>query len=162
MANKPAGKPELPRTKAIGVLQLAQNYVDAASMLDKLRGGISSPRYFLCGHGIELALKALLVASGTSESALRAIGHNLMFAVAAVRQRELLDELHLQPNELSMIEWLNAYYMEKEFEYIFVGLKQFPHPDDLLVVSRRVLDSVTPPVERCVRAAIAARAKKAT
>lgn len=154
------GKAELPITLAVSILKLAKSFIDAASMLDQLRGGISMPRYFLCGHGIELALKAMLVAWGTSDQELRAIGHDLKAAVAAVKKRGVLDEIRLQLRDLSIIERLNLYYKEKEFEYYEVGLMELPPPNDLLEVAQGVLNSVSPLIERRVLASIAANAKK--
>ena len=96
----------------------------------------------------------MLIACGISESALRKIGHDLDAAVEALRQTDSFEELQLSKQQLAMVGWLNAYYESKEFEYLIVGVKSLPHPDDLLSVAGAIFSAIRPLVERRVRAAI--------
>jgi HEPN domain-containing protein len=143
---------EIPRRRAVGIVRLGQSYVEAAEALEQLDGGTSEPRYFLYGHGVELCLKALLVVDGASEHELRKVGHDLGQATRLLRERGLMPELGLTNSDWKLVEWLNRYYQEKEFEYLIVGYKELPHPADLKPMTERLLKGAWSCIGRRLRA----------
>src|SRR4051812_3956717 len=75
-----------PQTLAIGLIQDAKHYVEAAEVLPTRRGrGLVV--YHLLGHAIELALKAHLASCGVAQSKLTVrIGHDLKLAFRYARR----------------------------------------------------------------------------
>jgi len=81
------------------------------------------PVYFLIGHGLELAIKSLLILGGTTERQLRGIGHDLVEA----RRRVVPPFKEVVTRLLSdLTETLNPIYAAKGFEYLQPGFGRVP------------------------------------
>jgi len=69
---------EIERTKAVGTLRMAHDFARAGELFHThYPDTIAAPPFYLYCHAIELSLKSLLIARGTSERQLRRIGHDL-------------------------------------------------------------------------------------
>jgi hypothetical protein len=126
-----------PNSTPFAFLRLASEYLTAAdsvlqptsSPAEELRQRLSLPAFFLVGHAIELALKAFLLARGSTVSQLRsrAYGHSLIALLAEARRRKLGKLVKLSRDELAAIHVLNQMYAAKEFEYVVNGVRGLPH-----------------------------------
>ena len=133
-------------TRHIGILELAKEFAEAASCIVDMYA-MWWPKYFLCGHAIELALKSALKLDGADDKSLRCIGHDL---VCAVEQVKLLPQAKfLSPGLVEIVEWLNPYYSAKEFEY-YNGPKAVSLPELLPVVE--VVNKLIKDLDRDYRA----------
>lgn len=135
---------------------MAEEYVQVAGRLTDARDETASVRYFLYCHGIELALKAFLVSQGSNDSTLRGIGHDLKRALRAARKHATFKAISLSDSDRTIIHWVNEYYRRKEFEYLVVGAKSYPHPRLLQELAERLLSTLKPIIWSAVRAAISA------
>lgn len=106
---------------------------------------IPAPRYYLLGHGIELALKAFLLAKGVPHEKLRSMklmGHDLEKALARAEGLGISDLVTLSSEERVSIELLNKTYQTKEHEYITTGYVQWPQTTMLFSVLNKVLPAI--------------------
>jgi hypothetical protein len=132
------------RTTAFGTWRFASEYLSAARAVNAAIDhplDLCAPRYYLLGHGIELAIKAYLLAHRVPLSELRSMtlmGHDLVKALDRAVGLNLLDLVELSDEEVSAIRLLNETYRRKEHEYITTGATRWP-PTDLLF---RALDSL--------------------
>lgn len=116
----------VPFQQAVGTIRMAEEFLSLLPEWQSYGGrGLTAPMpvYFLIGHGIELAFKALLILDGTTEKCLRSIGHDLVRALASVPEssRGLVT-----PSLSYLAEWLGPMYAGKEFEYLKVGGASVP------------------------------------
>jgi hypothetical protein len=115
------------KTYHIGLWNYAREFFLAA---EKLRGPdetmINIPTYYLYGHAIELALKALLFYTDSDGKELKTIGHNLTTALKKAMQKGLDEHLSDLDEAKRIVELINPYYQAKELEYIVQGFKRFP------------------------------------
>jgi hypothetical protein len=116
------------KTYHIGLWRYAIDYFRAAEILrgyDEII--IDVPAYYLYAHSIELALKALLVYSGSDDKELRKIGHNLKTIWKKAMKKGLNEYLTDFEGANNTIELINPYYQAKTLEYIVPDYnKHFP------------------------------------
>ena len=78
--------------------------------------------YFLYGRGIELYLKAFLVARGNTAGDIRkAYGHNLAQLLKEARRRKLGQFVPLKVSEVQAVQILSVSYSDKQYEYPVLG-----------------------------------------
>lgn len=78
--------------------------------------------YFLYGRGIELYLKAFLVARGNTAGDVReSYGHNLSQLLKEARRRKLGRFVPLNDSEVRAVQILSASYSDKQYEYPVLG-----------------------------------------
>jgi len=88
--------------------------------------------YFLYGRGIELYLKAFLVARGSTAGDIRKLyGHNLTKLLKEARRRKLGQFVSLKESEVRAVQTLSISYSDKQYEYPVLG-GQF-RPDHKIV-----------------------------
>ena len=135
----------------MGYLTDAKAYLKAGNALSQSDVDMFSPVYFLLCHGIELSLKAFILASGGSEGELKKqdIRHHLN----ALRDRARA--LGYQPANKKtdeVIDMLAPYHSDHSFRYRDPGYKSFPIIADTIEVLASMLDEIGPIIERKVRA----------
>lgn len=139
------------RTTAFGTWRFASEYLQAAEAVEaiaKSNMDIPAPRYYLLGHGIELALKAFLLAKDVPLAELRSMklmGHDLEKALARAEGLGLSDLVFLSSEERASIELLNKTYQPKEHEYITTGYVVWPRTALLFSVLNKVLPAIKAP-----------------
>jgi hypothetical protein len=135
------GATDNPRLSS-GVLQgHAIQFVRAADLYAQADGHREwMPTYFLLGRGVELSLKALLLSAppGVSERDLRALGHDLMAALARAEDVGLAPVEPLDRQDRHALELLNSHYEVKLLEYPQQRMYAFPNP----AVMRRPVDKI--------------------
>jgi HEPN domain-containing protein len=118
--------------QAIGTIEDAMSYVEAARILDEsTRSRYHNywpPVFFLLAHAIELVLKAYLYSAGTRDKDLKAfdVRHNL------TRLLEKAEAAGFRPAHESFaeaVEWLAPYHQDHRFRYRQPGLISLPKPD---------------------------------
>ena len=78
--------------------------------------------YFLYGRGIELYLKAFLVARGSTAGDIRvSYGHNLAKLLKEARRRKLGQFVSLKESEVRAVQILSVSYSDKQLEYPVLG-----------------------------------------
>lgn len=78
--------------------------------------------YFLYGRGIELYLKAFLVARGVNAGSIRkTFGHNLAQLLKEAKRRKLGQLVSLNDSELQAVRILSVSYSDKQYEYPVLG-----------------------------------------
>ena len=78
--------------------------------------------YFLYGRGIELYLKAFLVARGNTAGDVReSYGHDLAQLLKEARRRKLGRFVPLNDSEVRAVQILNVSYSDKQYEYPVLG-----------------------------------------
>lgn len=136
------------RTTAFGTWRFSSEYLRAAEAVEAVAKSdmdIPAPRYYLLGHGIELALKAFLLAKGVPHEELRSMklmGHDLEKALARAEGLDISDLVTLSSEERVSIELLNKTYQTKEHEYITTGYVQWPQTTMLFSVLNKVLPAI--------------------
>ncbi len=156
---------ELPIEQSIGVLQLADGFFKAAVKLQPQISEqdfllLSSPIYFLYCHGLELVFKAFLISQGITNNKLcskKEIGHDLVKALKAAESCKSFPRFFIDEKDRSLISWINDYYSKKEFEYLILGVKSFPHPDRLQQLFTRIYNFLKPVIDGRVREVIESR-----
>lgn len=135
---------ERPRTSAMGLVTDAKEMLKAAEILHASDvWAVQGPTYFLLGHGIEVALKAFLLANGDSMDLMFKIGHNL--AKAARRVVATSGPLaEVVKDYMPAIELLNLSYQAKEFEYRVTGSRSYPSKDVLINFLREIIRIIEP------------------
>jgi len=138
-------KNTIDRTDSLGLWNYARDFLTASKTISEdQKGKISIPAYYLCGHSIELALKAFLRGSGTSLDCLRSreIGHDLGNTLAAAIKNGLEEHKKINQEERALIELLNISYKNKELEYITAGSKRFPEIEAIQKISESLIESI--------------------
>lgn len=138
---------ERPRTTAMGLVTDAKEMLKAAVILhDSGVWEVQGPTYYLLGHGIEVALKAFLLANGDSLDRMKEkIGHNIAQAAQRVTATTKSEPLaNVVKDHMPAIELLNVYYRAKEFEYRVTGAKSYPQKEVLIAFLRAIIPIIEP------------------
>lgn len=146
---------QLPITRAIGTVRLASEFASAAGLQDLHSTPPSMVTYFLLGHSLELAFKAILLAHGISERRLRDLGHDLMAVVEAATKVLPTGVLRLNEYDRARFEALAPFYRAKHFEYLEPGFMSLPLPRELFELTHRLVQQIEPLVTRRVRMSLA-------
>src|SRR2546427_13262095 len=77
----------VPRTRAVGLIRLAEEFVQAADETARSQRSPHKVALYLYGHALELMIKAVLVCAGSEEKRLRRLGHDLSAAFRAARRQ---------------------------------------------------------------------------
>ena len=142
------------RTTGMGLWTDAREMFEAATLVASDSAlAISSPSYYLAGHGLEVVLKAYLRSCGHSLKALRSIGHDIETAAQEAVARGLDQHYTLSPEDLAAIALLNTYYKRKHFEYRVVGYQRLPAPETLISLGTKLLAAIRRTCEASVGAA---------
>ena len=134
---------------------MAEEFVDAASRLDVSTLPPPTVVYFLCGHALELAYKSVLIVRGTTDRALRKLGHDLRACVQAAVS--LVNDNAVAPSDelVGVLELLAPFYSAKALEYIEPGFRRLPLPADTVRITstsvRSIRNWVEPEVRRALR-----------
>ncbi len=144
----------LPMTRAVGTVRLASEFLAAARLQDLGRRPPSMVTYFLLGHALELAFKSVLIAHGTSEKALRTIGHDLGAATKAAMKVAPAGVIELDPSDSARLECLGPFYQTKAFEYLEPGFMSLPIALELYQLAEQVVQSIKRFVEAHVRSSL--------
>ena len=133
MANKPKSFTDPQRSTPIGMMRYSIEFYAAAIATDRAIGDMDgyeisapTPVNYLIGHAIELGLKAYLLQQGVGLGGIRKIGHQLCTAYDEARARGLDNHFKPKDGDISVLQTLDALYLDKQFEYIETGLKTFP------------------------------------
>lgn len=131
------------RQTAQGLLTHAQEFHWAAKLIADcvgtgFNGGLNDtayhhPFYFLCGHSIELSMKAALLTAGLPHKHLKKIGHQLDECLAGMRSHHSSYSATYDEHQ-AIVDLLNTAYAAKEFEYRITGYRSWPQVDPLLYV----------------------------
>lgn len=101
----------------IGFWNYARHFLTAARSARTDKEFSPVPYYLYC-HGLELALKAFVLARGGTQHQLKSkIGHNLDRALRQAESKGLRDLVSLTQGETTQVQRANAYYDDKGFEY---------------------------------------------
>ena len=144
------------RTTAIGLWTDAKDMLAAAEALMQQQAKSSrehmrllSPTYFLLGHGIEVSLKSVLLANGSSLDELRKnLGHDLDKAVERVIALDLDPRSGFVASNASRVQMLNPYYRAKVFEHRVTGFKSLPPTEELAAFLGQLLELAEPQPKR--------------
>ena len=145
----------VPFTRAVGTAKLAREFFRAATMQDHSSLVPSLVAHYLYGHALELAFKAVLIAHGTTERALRKIGHDLAEAQDAALAVASADAISMDDGDVARIDMLTGYYGAKALEYVEPGYASLPILTELQQCVDKVSHSVSAYVDRTVRDQIA-------
>ena len=104
----------------MGFHRYARHYLETARAAPPFEG-FSPVRYYLYCHSLELALKAFLLAKGSSKTRLKELGHDLARTLAEADSLDLVDIVQLSPKQREEVKGANEYYRKKDFEYFTVG-----------------------------------------
>src|SRR4051794_41387147 len=134
-----------PELVGMGFLTDAKAYLKAGNALSQSDVDMFSPVYFLLCHGIELSLKAFILASGGSERELKKqdIRHHLNSL------RDRARALGYQPANKKtdeVIDMLTPYHSNHSFRYRDPGYVRFPIIAHTIEVLASMLDEISPVV----------------
>ena len=147
----------VPRTQAVGIMRLAEEFVDAADSATRAGKTPHKVALYLYGHALELMIKAVLVCAGSDEKRLRRLGHDLSSAFRSARRQRGSLSVPLSARDYALIGMLSPYYDAKDLEYLATGFRRYPLPSDLAALSRRLIDHLGPAVNAFVRRWLHAR-----
>ena len=144
------------RTTPRGLLEDGEGMLDAAKVLMKQQANSSSwqmrlfmPTYLLLGHGIEVTLKSVLRAHGSSLDDLRnVIRHNLDKAAERVVALDLDPLSGFVASNARLVRMLNPYYHAKFSEYRVAGFKSLPPTEELAWFLGQLLELAEPQPKR--------------
>ena len=122
----------------------------AAAQSVKERSRYTPVRYYLVCHAIELALKALLRARGSSDKDIRNLSHDLNDCLVRARANGLDSLVLFTSIEQAELRKANVYYVKKGFEYftppmlgqLVNGFKDVPDLSILLDLANRLIEGV--------------------
>lgn len=144
-------KNNVPIERAVGTARLARDFSEAAINYEPPDDRISLVTYFLAGHALELAFKAVLIVEGVTEKRLRrSLGHDLQSyyrAALEVMPDGLLDDLRVG----SVVEMIAGHYGAKAFEYVIPGPARLPLPVPMTETVDTVVGRLRTWVEASVR-----------
>ncbi|UPJ69877.1 hypothetical protein [Bradyrhizobium sp. 187] len=135
---------------SVSYLTDAKEYLQAAIILhDSQYDHITSPQYFLISQGIELFLKAFIIASGGAQADLKKskIRHSL------VDLTEMASKLgHFAGDErtIAVIELLHPHHLDHSFRYRKTGFKKYSAVSDGLATLRRMDREISPIVRQSI------------
>ena len=96
---------------------------------NKIDGADLRPFYFMIGHSYELILKSFLLTKGIELNALKnEYGHNLLNLFKLAMKYKEFKEIEGIKEIESIVDLLNEYYKEKDFEYIGTESMDVRHP----------------------------------
>lgn len=150
----------LPKSRAVGTGQLADEFIATAKVAQASVTGPSRPATFLYCHGLELLLKSVLICAGIDEKTLRNLGHDLSATLRAVRQHPSAIRPKLTRTDYYLVGWLNRMYSTKDFEYLFTGYRRYPSLDPVQEMVSRLAAHLRPEVDNAVRAAMRSSGEK--
>jgi len=144
------------RTTPRGLWTDGEGMLDAAEVLVKQQAKSGSwqmrlfmPTYFLLGHGIEVSLKSVLLANGSSLDELRKnLGHDLDKAVERVIALDLDPRSGFVASNASRVQMLNPYYRAKVFEYRVTGTMRLPPEGEIAALLFGLVKLTTPKLEK--------------
>ena len=101
---------------------------------NKINGADQRPLYFMIGHSYELILKSFLLTKGKQLKFLKKeYGHNLLkLFKLAMTYKEFKEIAGIEVIE-SIVDYLNTYYKDKDFEYIETDQMRVVHPTVLFM-----------------------------
>lgn len=129
------------RTTAQGMLLMAKEYIDAYKILEEKNNKITylfHVKFYLLAHSIELSFKAYLKNEGLKLFELKALSHDLKFIYNKIVANY---KYKIDSNSIQMIERINQYYKNKEFEYPKIGAKNVVPIEKLFVVAKMIMDA---------------------
>ena len=128
-------------TMAYHFVSDARNYLNVARIIQP-PFEISSPRYFLLCHAIELCLKAYILASGGEQSELKgSLSHRLK------QTFERAVTLGYQPSDErvdELVTWLSPFHEDYSFRYKKTGRKELPPPETVIEILASMLVQIEP------------------
>jgi hypothetical protein len=144
------------RTTARGLWKDGEAVLDAAVVLIQWAGSNNAeqmrlfmPTYFLLGHGIEVVLKSVLRAHGSSLEELRKdLGHNLERAANRVVKLNIDRLSSFVASNARLVQMLNPYYSAKAFEYRETGSMSPPPTEKLAEFLSQLLKLSVPRPKR--------------
>jgi hypothetical protein len=114
-------EPAIVNISPLGFHRYSSEFYDAAKSLETTESYSPVPYYLYC-HSLELALKAYLLAKGTSKGSLKnKYGHDLEKSLHQAESFGLGNEFPLSSKERAHIALANAHYKKKGFEYFDVS-----------------------------------------
>jgi hypothetical protein len=139
---------------AIGFITDARSYLHAARVIDGSdeRHSLFSPIYFLLCHGIELVLKAYILASGGTGAELRP--QKIRHSLDQLRNRAVA--LGLSPSEKTnqVIDLFTPHHANHSFRYRDPGYKSYPVTLEVIDSLETMLAQIHPVVTRSLMAHI--------
>lgn len=134
------------RISPLGFHQRAREFVDASNLLCEKAGRFSFVAAFLSCRGIELALKAYLLARGDSVEHVRTYGHDLSKALVETYARGIDVVVDLSLDERELLMAINGDYIENNFAYfdLFSAVAAPKNPDlhRLPGIASKLLDGI--------------------
>ncbi|CAG1020568.1 hypothetical protein DOJK_00433 [Patescibacteria group bacterium] len=137
------------RTTPIGLSRYAREFFNCAMITDEKLGHQLNvapiPVMYLIAHSIELCLKSYLLFKGVPLIDLkRKYGHDLIKCFKKAKELELDKIVNLNKIEQDAFVILNELYSTKQLNYIVTGVNFFPNFELILLVSKKLLDSICP------------------
>jgi hypothetical protein len=142
---------DVPFTRAVGTARLARDFCVAAAAQDHDKNPPSLVAHFLYGHALELAFKAILIVHGTTDRALRGIGHDLAQAREAAVRVAPHGTIPMDDRDIARIDLLTAYYEAKALEYVEPGSMRLPILSELRDTSEKLVIAIQAYVEGTIR-----------
>jgi hypothetical protein len=140
---------------AIGHITDVKSYLRAAQIIDGAednRDSLSAPIYFLLCHGIELVLKAYILAAGGTDAELRP--RKIRHQLGELRNRAI--GLGYIPSEKvsAVIDMLAPYHAAHSFRYRDPGIKSYPSTGNVIQSLEAMLVQIEPIVTKNLLALI--------
>lgn len=128
--------------RAVRYLAFAKDYADAAGRILLInRPDAAEMAYFaLVAHGLELALKAILIADGWDEERLMLMGHSLHRCCRAIDRGSLDLGVAISANDYATIDALDCPHAMQCFRYPGLPPHVLPAPAAAHACLRRVLE----------------------
>jgi hypothetical protein len=132
----------------------ALDFLNAAKAVPAPKSRFLPVQYFLACRSIELSLKSLLMAFGTTKAELKGqIGHDLGKALDRINDLGISGVINLSSEEKQAIFAANSIYSKKGFEYfesldLVYGEAEIPDLSALLDIAERLVDAIAAPVRQ--------------
>lgn len=128
-------------TRADQHLVLASGYAEAARrvLAAEIAGDVRLPYYALVAHGLELALKAILLRDGREEEDLIWMGHNLAGCRDAVERSRPAFAEAIAPGFTAIVDALSYPHAIQCFRYPQRTPQDLPDPASALDTLQRLL-----------------------
>lgn len=122
------------RTTAQGLARYAYEYMDAALIVDEVKGAQTmlsqasyTPAYYLAFHSIELSLKAYLLKRGvTLKQLTKTYGHDLQRLYDEAKNEHLLNDFKEDQRDVDALHLLIDLNADNQLRYLQTGYKTFP------------------------------------
>lgn len=114
---------------------ISEKYPDRHSSLPNM--DLYKVRLYLIGHAFELLFKSILLQCGVALAVLKSkkFGHDIIALENKIEEFALFP---LSETEKALLNLLNEYYKEKDFEYHVRGVKHYPHLSELINLGDRL------------------------